>query len=175
MFSLGFRMFSGAAGVYKLVFLITHCPYLWGCWGDSSTAGVLAREYDETAVTYRDLHGRWKELALVYKANACAAILPGEKFLWEALSRRLLEWASADHFRTQFRLCEFSKIGNIVCHNQSVGANQQSTSSLLLKTWRPRLSKRKVMLWMSTKQFSSPNSFPRQSRLCTDKLPGRTF
>lgn len=81
---------------------------------------MLAREYDETALAYGKLHGDWKELAQAYKRKAAAATLPEEQLLWEALHRRLLGWAVADHFRTQFRLCEFSKIGNIVCRNQGV-------------------------------------------------------
>ena len=91
-----------------------------GIRGDSFTAGVLAREYDETAEAYRELHGKWKELAQAYKANAGAATVPEEQLLWNALHRQLLAWASADHFRKQFRLCEFSKIGDVVCRNQGI-------------------------------------------------------
>ena len=70
---------------------------------------------------YRKLHKRWADLAASFKANGSRASNDLEQQFWALIASRLLEdWCRADHFRTQFRNCEFSKIGGIVCRNAGV-------------------------------------------------------
>lgn len=37
---------------------------------------------------------------------------------WTRMADRLQKWRDADHLRTQFRLCEFSKIAGVICRGQ---------------------------------------------------------
>jgi hypothetical protein len=55
----------------------------------------------------------------MYKDLGEAAAVPGEKMFWARLHTRIVDvWRKADDLWTQFRLCGFSKIGNIVCNSQ---------------------------------------------------------
>ena len=55
-----------------------------------------------------------------------SAVLPEEIVFWKALVDCLGNWINDDGFRKQFRTCEFSKIGGIVCRN--AGTKRKSRS-----------------------------------------------
>ena len=54
----------------------------------------------------------------LYKKARDEATLPDEQDFWHSLMIRLEYWCKSDDLRTQFRLCEFSKVATIICRNQ---------------------------------------------------------
>lgn len=84
-----------------------------------SFKGVLSEEFQDTITAYKALRTRWLMIIREFQDLEDSAELPEEKVFWKRLRTRLSEnWRKADDLRTQFRLCESSKIGNIVCRNQ---------------------------------------------------------
>ena len=98
----------------------------------STTAGVLAEQYEDAINDYEWVRGEWKALQKEYASLAQNTHLSvEEQAFWSALASRLNQWAShkTDDLRTQFRLCEASKIGNIICRNQGRFRRPQAGSA----------------------------------------------
>ena len=85
--------------------------------GDSCCTGVLTAEYDRTIKVYDKLQKRWKKLAEFFTSQAKEATSENEISFCKALAACFTRWSRDDHFRVQFRLCEFSKIGGIICRH----------------------------------------------------------
>ena len=144
-----------------------------GIGGASSSRGLLADEFDETLVTYKKLRLNWLELVREYKQNASDATSVDEQLFWTRLSRRLAAWREADDIRTQFRLCEFSKIAGIICRKQGryrKGHCSKKQRTLLVTSWtRIARSITLARKSRSTQKLSSKGSW-RGSRLTRKML-----
>lgn len=89
-----------------------------GCGTAPTTQGLLADMFDQTVAQYKTLRTRWKKIADRYLEFASAARHSDEAAFWSRMAARVSFWRKCDDVRTQFRCCEFSKIGGIVCRNQ---------------------------------------------------------
>jgi hypothetical protein len=88
-----------------------------GMQGDSVCNGILSQEFEATKKIYHKMQKRWKDMAGEFERHAASASSADEAKFWRLLAARLLTWSQDDHFRVQFRMCEFSKIGGTVCRH----------------------------------------------------------
>jgi hypothetical protein len=88
-----------------------------GTQGDSSCNGILSQEFDASIKAYNKMQLRWRKLSYEFRLLAKQSISEREQVFWTRLADRLVKWSSDDHYRIQFRFCEFGKIGGIVCRN----------------------------------------------------------
>ena len=94
-----------------------------GISASNTLRGFLHDEWNKNEVkVFPVLEKHWKNLRKEYKGYEKMAVLKEEKEFWLAMAVHLeYEWyhpVSGNPLRTQFRLCEFGKIGNIVCRSQ---------------------------------------------------------